>query len=232
MKNVNAFRKGVMGLAIAGLAGATFLTTSANAALWHDSHGDDITQTREVDEFTKIRIKGAFEVEVTAGKERSVTLKGDSRDLERVETYVRRGTLTIDNADDDDDHGIHIDSDGVRLVITVPMLEEFEVLGAVDAELRDIKSDNFVFELKGAGDVDIYGECGSLDLEIKGAGEVDAEDFKCKDVKVAVKGVGEAEVYASESVDADVSGIGSITVYGDPKKVRESDSWLGEIKIK
>jgi len=232
MKNVTTFRKGVLGLALAGLAGATFLTTGAGAFVVFGDRGDKTTESRDVEAFTKVRIKGGFELELVAGKEQSVTIEGYERDLERVDTYVRRDTLTIDNADDDDDNDIEIDTDGVKVTITVPTLEEFEVLGAVDADLKGIDSESFVFELKGAGSVDISGECGSLELEIKGAGEVDAEDLECRDVEVSVKGVGEADVYASESVDADVSGIGSITVYGDPKKVRQSDSWLGKIRIK
>lgn len=234
MKHASSIRQGVFGLALAGLAGATFLSTTSGATMiFHDGHGKEVTVTRDVKDFTKIRIKGAFELKLEAGKDFSVTLEGDEEDVERVETYVRNGTLVIDNADDhDDDNNIHFDSDGVELTITMPTLEEFEVLGAVDADLKNIDSEKFAIELKGAGSIEIEGKCGELELELKGAGEVDAEDLKCADVEVDVKGVGEAKVYASESVDADVSGIGAITVYGEPKSVRQSDSWMGKIRIK
>ncbi len=228
MKNVTAFRKGVLGLALASLAGATFLTSGSSAYMLR---GDKVSETREVESFTKVRIKGAFELDLIAGKEFSLAVEGKERDLEYVDTYVRGDRLTVDNSDSDED-GTKIDTDGVKVTITMPTIEEFEVLGAVDAELKGINSESFVFELKGAGSVDISGECGALELEIKGAGEVDAENLECRDVEVSVKGVGEADVYASESVDADVSGIGSITVYGAPQKVRQSDSWLGKIRIK
>lgn len=231
MKHANSIRRSVFGLAFAGLAGAAVLTSAAQAMIAHDTHGKDVRAEREHKDFTKIRIKGAFEFELEAGKDFSVRIEGDSRDVERVETHVRNGLLVIDNADDDDD-GIHIDSDSVTVTVTLPSLEEFEVLGAVDAEMKGINSDHLRIELKGAGSIELEGTCGSLDIDLKGAGEIDAEDLKCADVEVDVKGVGEAKVHATESVDAEVSGIGSITVYGEPKKVRQSDSWLGKIRIK
>lgn len=234
MKHANAIRQGVFGLALAGLAGTTLFTSAATAmAAFHDTHGKEITVERDVSDFTKIRIKGAMGLELKAGKDFSFEVEGDEEDVARLESYVRNGTLILDNADDHDhDDNISINSDGVKVIITMPTLEEFEVLGAVDAEMTGINSDSLTIELKGAGSIEMEGTCGTLDVELKGAGEVDAEDLKCADVEVDVKGVGEAKVYASESVDADVSGIGSITVYGEPKKVRQSDSWMGKIRIK
>lgn len=233
MKHANIIRRGVFGFAFAGLAATTFLTPTASAAFVHDTHGKEVKAERDHTDFTKIRIKGAFELKLEAGKDFSVLVEGDEDDVARVESYVRNGKLVLDNADDDDDDdGIRINSDSVTITITMPTLEEFEVLGAVDAEMKGLNSDTLTVELKGAGAIEMEGTCGSMELELKGAGEVDAEDLKCSDVEVDVKGVGEAKVFASESVDADVSGIGSITVYGEPKKVRQSDSWLGKIRIK
>ena len=234
MKNVNSFRRGVFGLALAGIAGVAFMATSSNAmtVALHERNGDEVTVDRSVDAFSKIRVKGGFELVLTAGKDHSVKLEGYERDVQRTETYTRGDTLVLDNTDDHDDDDFNFDGDGVKVIITMPSLEEFEVLGAVDAELKGIESETLVLELKGAGAIEMQGTCGSLDVELKGAGEVDAEDLKCKNVEVDVKGVGEARVYASESVDANVSGIGSITVYGEPKKVRQSDSLLSKIRIK
>ncbi|NVJ97303.1 MAG: DUF2807 domain-containing protein [Alphaproteobacteria bacterium] len=233
MKHAKNIRRGVAGLAFAALAGSTFMTSTAGAAYVHDTHGKQTSSDRDHSGFTKIRIKGGFELKLEAGKDFSVKIEGDENDVAEVETFVRNDTLVIDNSDDhDDDDGIHIDSDNITVTVTMPTLEGFEVLGAVDAEMRGLKSEKLEVELKGAGAIEMEGTCGSLDIELKGAGEVDAEDLKCSDVEVDVKGVGEAKVFASESVDANVSGIGSITVYGDPKTVRESDSWLGKIRIK
>ncbi|MFC4346279.1 head GIN domain-containing protein [Kordiimonas lipolytica] len=233
MKHANTIRRSVFGLALAGLAGATILTPAATALMAMHPEHVEVVKDRDVKDFTKIRIKGAMELKLEAGESFSLKVEGDDDDVARLESYVRNGTLTLDNANDDDDDGnIHFNSDDIKVTITMPTLEEFEVMGAVDAEIKGLKSENLLIDLKGAGAIELEGTCGSLDLELKGAGEVDAEDLECADVEVSVQGVGEAKVFASESVDADVSGIGSITVYGEPKKVHQSDSLFGKIRIK
>ncbi len=228
MKKLTTLRRSVTALAMTGAICASMTAMTAPVA----AHSDDQTsEVRELATFTKIRIKGGLELDLVAGKDQRVEVSAGRGHLAEVETYVRGDTLVID-MDHDDDDGIHINSDDVHVTISMAMLEELEVLGAVDAEMSGIDSKNLRIDIKGAGDVEIEGTCGSLELEIKGAGDVDAEELKCADVQVSVKGVGEARVYASESVDADVSGIGSITVYGEPGKVRQSDGFLGSIRIK
>ena len=217
MNQTKTLRNGVAALAIAGVAGI-FLVQGGSAAFAHDKHdkheknGKVTSEVRDVAAFSRIQVRGGLELDLTAGKDQHVEISAREGFLKDVKTYVRGDTLVIDMDDDDDDddnHGHHMSFDGddsVKVTITLPMLEEFEVMGAVDGNLHNLNS--------------------------KGAGDVDAEELKCADVEVDVRGVGEARVFASESVDANVSGVGSITVYGDPKKVRQSDGFLGSIRIK
>ena len=44
--------------------------------------------------------------------------------------------------------------------------------------------------------------------------------------------MGSAEVYASDSVDANVDGIGSIDVDGSPKKVSKSKSFMSTVHVR
>ena len=224
MKKFLSLRHGVVALAMAGA-----VTTVASA---HEEHGSRISQTRDVETFTRVQIKGGVELDLTAGKSQSVEIEAHEGYIADIKTYVRGDTLVIDMDTDDSDDGIEMHGHNVHVKINMEMLAELEVLGAVDADIRGVDSKDLKIDIKGAGDVDIEGKCGALELELKGAGDVDAKDLKCEDVEVAVKGVGEAVVYASKSVDADVSGIGSITVYGEPSRVRQSDGFLGSIRIK
>lgn len=228
MKKFSALRYGVAALAMAGVM--------SPVAFAHDDHrhdhGDRVVQTRDVETFTRIQVKGGIELDLTAGKDQMVEVDAHEEYIATIKTYVRGDTLVIDMDTDDRDDSINFHGHDVRVKIGMKMLEELEVLGAVDADLHAIDSKELKIDIKGAADLDIEGTCGSLELELKGAGDVDAEDLKCENVEVAVKGVGEAVVFASKSVDADVSGIGSITVYGEPSRVRQSDGFLGSIRIK
>ncbi|WP_262692968.1 head GIN domain-containing protein [Kordiimonas aestuarii] len=231
MKKTNSLRHGVVALAIAGSVGVFAFAPTA-PAFAHNDHGDRKTETREVSTFTRIQVKGGIELDLTAGKDQKVTIEAYEGDMRDIKTYVRGDTLVIDLDDDDDDNNMSFHSEDVNVTISMKMLEELEVLGAVDADLRGIDSKELTIDIKGAADLEAEGTCGSLRLEIKGAGDVDTEELRCEDVEVSVRGVGEAKVFASESVDANVSGIGSITVYGEPKRVRQSDGFLGSIRIK
>ena len=231
MKNTNSLRHGVVALAIAGSVGS-FAFAPMAPTLAHNDHGDRTTQVRDVATFTRIKVMGGIELDLTAGKDQKLEVEADERDQSSIKTYVRDDTLVIDMDEDDDDNDFSFHADNVQVTISMRMLEELKVLGAVDADLRGIDSKELKIEIKGAADLEAEGTCGSLELDIKGAGDVDTEDLECENVEVHVKGVGEATVFASESVDANVSGIGSITVYGEPKRVRQSDGFLGSIRIK
>lgn len=220
-----------MGTALAAGAVLYGVVSSNDAHALRDSDRS-VTQTREVAEFTKIMVKGAIELDLTAGREQSVTVTARERDQEKLRTYVEDGVLIIDMTDDDDD-GITLgDDEEYDVEINVPTLEAIEIRGAVDAELEDIDSEDFMVDLRGAADMDIEGTCGTFTLDMRGAGDIDADDLECKTVNVDVRGAGAASVYASESVDADVAGVASVTVYGKPKKIKEESSGFSKISIR
>ncbi len=226
MKNSTSFRRGAFGLAAASLVAASLFSTSGNAI----TRDDDVTETRDVETFTKIIVKGAVEIDVTAGKRQSVEVNTDEDFIDKVETYVKNGTLYIDMSEKQRRgfwNNVEID-----IKINVENLEGIEVRGAIDGEFHDINADNFDIEIKGAADFEIDGKCGSLNLDVKGAGDIDARDFKCENVEVDVRGAGSASVYAKKEINADVSGVGSISVYGSPENVRKRVGGIGSIDIK
>lgn len=228
MKNSSSFRRGVFGLAIAGLATAAFVSDDSFA--FHDDHGEDVKEDRELGAFTKIRVKGAIELHLVAGKEQKVTIETAEKRMEHVETYVRGDTLVID-MDDDGRRNFWRNVD-VNVMINMQSLEGIEVMGAVDADVEGVDSERLEIEIKGAADLDIEGSCGELELDVKGAGDISAADLRCESVEVEVKGAGNASVYASDRVEADVAGVASVSVYGKPKNVRKHVGGLGSIRIR
>ncbi|MCJ9430500.1 head GIN domain-containing protein [Kordiimonas marina] len=229
MKTIATRKMGVfaIGLTVVGLAAFHSVPT---LAFGHD-HGDKVHQTRDVAPFHNIRVKGGIELKLSVGKSQSVDVATEDDYQDKVKTYVEGDTLVIDMTDEDK-HNIHLQDDEVTVTINMESLKGFEVLGAVDGTMDGFKGGDLSVDIRGAANLTIEGSCDKFDLDIKGAGKVDAEDMTCKDVDVAVKGVGSASVHASDSVDADVSGIGKITVYGHPKDVRKDTGGLGSIRIR
>ena len=48
------------------------------------------TQTRNIDAFDGVNVAGHYDVTLVQGSEGSITLSGDSEDLDRIETYEKK----------------------------------------------------------------------------------------------------------------------------------------------
>lgn len=189
----------------------------------------EVTETRDVTEFTKIQIKGAIELKVVAGADQKVTVTTDDRYIHKITTEVSRGTLVIDMDDFDwDDHH----DEEILVNVSMKMLRELIVDGAVDAEIENIDSEEITLTVNGAGDIEIDGKCKELEVDIRGAGDINARDLKCEMTEVNIFGAGDADVYASKEITAKLMGVGDVTVWGNPSKINRSIFGLGDFNVK
>ncbi|WP_417319537.1 head GIN domain-containing protein [Emcibacter sp.] len=119
---------------------------------------------------------------------------------------------------------------GDRFDLEINGSGEIEVAGRVgrlDMELNgsgEVTGDKIIakkatVEINGNGDVTLEGSCDHLELEINGSGEFDGRRFKCVTVEVEIMGSGDAAVYASNMVDVEVTGSGTVDISGKPDKV-------------
>ena len=84
-------------------------------------------------------------------------------------------------------------------------------------------------ECSGVGSMELGGQAERADLECSGVGSIRAGELKAKSVKADVSGVGGISCYASESIDARVSGVGSLKYGGHPNQKNFSRSGVGNI---
>lgn len=177
-------------------------------------------------DFDAIEISGAYGLDVIVGEDFSIELSGPAEEMTRVEATLKNGALVLGSKKKSQG-----DRRGVRAVVTLPALNRLSVSGVTDADVSGVRASVFKLELSGVGDVNVAGACEKLVARVSGVGEIDAQSLQCKDVDVKVAGIGEARVYASEGVSAEVSGMGSITVYGAPKTVNKRGGFFSEIKV-
>jgi hypothetical protein len=183
-------------------------------------------ETRKIMEFNRIDAGGAFTIIIKVGQSPSVKITGEENLLSYIRTNVRGNTLVIDTK-----KSISPRKE-IVIHITTPKLESIDASGANNVIADGISAEEFEVSLSGAGTIDIKGESLKLKAEISGAGTIDAKDLKAEDVKISVSGAANAEVYASKSINATVSGVGSINYYGDPKDVKTNVSGVGSISRK
>lgn len=214
MKRTTALLAGVCALAFARAAAAK---------------DDDVTKNLDLKGFDRIDISGVFEMDVRVGPDFSIELSGPEYEMEITRASVKNGVLHLDQKD----HHRHRrnNRENVRAVITMPDIAGFDVSGVVDGSVAGVDAGDFEIDISGVADLKVDGECDNLRADVSGVGDLDADALECRVVKVRVSGVGDASVFARDEVDAHVSGMGEINVYGSPKRVSKSAGMFGEITV-
>jgi Putative auto-transporter adhesin, head GIN domain len=208
------------------MAAALLLASSVSLAPAALARGDE-SEMRDVADFDEVVVAGvALELSIEVGGEQSLEITVDEGDLERVETRVSNGVLTIRQ------RGRRWRGTDLEVHITMPALAAFTVEGAADAEIKGLDEDELEVNIEGAVDLYLEGRCGTFELEINGAGDINAKDMQCENVEIEINGAGDAEVYASLSIEATLNGIGDITVWGNPGSVRPRINGMGSFELK
>ena len=188
--------------------------------------GDLAEETREIEQFSKIEVAGAFSVDVTVGESTSLKIETDDNLLKYVRTRTHGDKLIIDTKKDISPKS------KLKVTISTQELTSIDASGANSLNVKGISTEKFYVDLSGACSADLEGCVDNLTIDISGAGSCDARELIAVNVKVDLSGASNADVYASESLDADISGVGNLDFYGDPKNVKSDVSGIGSIDRK
>lgn len=235
--NRMSFKTKVAGLAL--LMASSILTLKAQ-------------QQREVGDFTGIRAGDALKIIISQSDLSTVKVDAPVDIQSAVKTEVKDGILSIST------EGNIKDEQNITVLITVKSLNSLENSGVADIKsenklicenltiisqgVGNINLDLDAKEIKsiisGAGHITLKGTAQVLDAIISGAGGLKATDLETTKVIANVSGAGDAKVNAVQSLNADVSGAGSVIYKGNPVdrvvnisgvgSVRESKSGTGE----
>jgi hypothetical protein len=182
-------------------------------------------QTRPMPAFNAISAEGPINVVVEVGKVQSLVIKGDNKFLNQVKTRVVDGKLVIQFMKEGRNK---LDSDST-IAISVPTLKAFHVEGAGSIDLRNIDGEQIDIGFQGAGRLVASGKVKKLLLNAQGVGEVDTKALMAQDARVNFEGIGAVKVYASQKLDANVQGMGSLNYYGNPRAVHKKVDGIGSV---
>ncbi len=190
---------------------------------------DSATQreTRKVGSFDAIDAGGAYELAIDAGAPAtSVVVEGPPDLVGKITTEVRGRTLHIE----EQQATFNWSSSRTLVTVDVASLAALEVGGAITAGVKNLHGPAFSLTISGAGKAKVAGTVDALSADLAGAANLDAIALKARRVKISIAGTGSAKVWASDSIAADVSGVGSVTYYGKPAHVAQSIAGVGSIK--
>jgi hypothetical protein len=188
--------------------------------------GTELIETREVEAFDSIDIGGAFElvVHVDPQAPQRVVVSGDDNVVPKIETTVTSGELDVEIQ-----RGMVRPELPMKVEVWVASLKELSASGASDIEVEGLHGEVFELELSGASKTVLRGSVDEFEVDSSGASDLDARELTAKIVDIDLSGAGDAEVWASDRLDADVSGAGSVRYYGETKEVHQDVSGAGSI---
>jgi hypothetical protein len=237
--------KKLIQLAVCGAFLVGFMANAQSEKI--SGNGKVVSETRTTSEYDAIKIAGSFDVDLVAGKEGKITIKGEENILAAIVVEVEDNTLKIYVKKNTNIRS----SMGKKVQVTVPFekISELSLAGSGDIKSKDsIKNDKFSAKLSGSGNFDLSIDSNSLELnlsgsgnvnlkgtadnfttKLSGSGDIDAANLKSKNVEVNVSGSGNSKVNCNGSLTARVSGSGDIKYTGNPEKRDVKVSGSGNI---
>lgn len=168
--------------------------------------GKMATKTVAVSEFSQLTVNGAYEVHYSQG-EASLVVTAPEKIMEHL-TFEQAGDMVTIGTD-----GKRVRWRDVEVYVTSPLLNSLVVNGAVDFEAdHGIVAEDFLVEVKGAGDVEINGlSSKTASFRISGAGDIDIRNLDTGTLTISVAGAGDVEVHGcADKTEVSISGVGSI----------------------
>lgn len=188
-------------------------------------NGHVVSQERNVDNFTAIKLSSSADIYITQG-EQSVVVKTDENILELIETKVDGGTLTISVKG----RGFR-SVEGLDVIISVPNLDNISNSGSGDIEFGGVfKAKDLLIRINGSGDLDGEFDATNLELKISGSGDSDISGIMGL-FKVTVSGSGDvvAEGLKLEECFIKNSGSGDLRLKGKTNDLTVSQNGSGDL---
>lgn len=117
----------------------------------------------------------------------------------------------------------------MRVDTTVPTLDALTLTGNGNIVVDGIEAKSLKVDLPGNGTLTGNGTATRLDVTVSGSGVARFKELVANSVQAAVSGSGSIFITATKSLDASVSGSGAIIYAGSPQDVRRRVTGTGVI---
>jgi hypothetical protein len=182
-------------------------------------------KTYTVGAFHGVDTSAAIEVDAVAGPASSVVAEGSEQALARLVVEVRDGVLRLGRKP-----GFWGPQGPIRVRVSAPLLDSFEASSS--GEIRASGATGAVrAQASSGGEVRVSGACSVLNADASSGGEVDASALRCAVVEAQASSGGDVRAFASDAATAEASSGGDVVILGNPKRVQQSSSSGGDVRI-
>ena len=221
---------------------------------FHDNDGDtvsferrdgtrsaDVTRTLDWTGGQALTVDLSAEVEYVQGATPGVTVTGPAELVERVRLVDGRLTWAERNGPEHErvifgrrEHGrgIWLESETVKIVVTAPNINDFDLEGSARLLLKDYDQDTLTLDISGSGEITAYGKARALELDISGSGDADLQGLTVTDANVAIAGSGDATLTPTGQVAVSISGSGDVDLLTEPANLNQTLSGSGDVDVR
>jgi len=206
--------------------------------------GNQVTETRKVNDFTKIEISGGYIIKLVQDSSLTLTVTADDNIQGDIKTDVSGDKLRITNKN------ICTNSGEVIVIVGVRNLEEIKASGAVEVSsdgkinARDmnislsgstkvtlaINAARLTTHASGSSEINLTGQATEHDLELSGSSNVNAFDLVTGVYNISTSGSSDCDINVLQELNVHSSGSSSIKYRGNPTSVNNDKSGSSSIE--
>ncbi len=180
--------------------------------------------------FHAITISPLIGLHFTQGPTQNVSVTAPAPVLRHLRLSVHDGVLDVHTEGDLDDFSMNGHS--ILLTITLPHLTRIDDSGLVHGTLDHLDAQNLTLNLSGAAELALQGQIHNLTVTISGDSRIDARQLKIDNFTAHISGIGKIKANVTKSVTIDLSGVGHVTIHGNPPVRHIHTSGLGTVNFK
>lgn len=203
------------------------LAAAALAAGCSDSgirgDGSIAAESRPIADVTALDISGGYEVTWTNGSP-SLTVTADRNLLPHVKSVVSGRTLKIGS------EGRLRPTRTMRIALSGSSLRDVALTGGISLTAGTLDAQQLAVTATGASDIRLNGAATNLVVTLTGASKLHARGLQAGAATLTLTGASDADISVSESLRVSLTGAGSVTYSGSPKKVDKTISGAGTIR--
>ncbi len=207
------------------VSGQTVSVDTSTAGRRVVGDGQPASETRPIGPVTTVTADGAFAVMVKVGPAPGLTVETDKNLLPIVKTNVSNGRLDIYTEQS-------YSADGrIKVTVTSPNVTDIMASGSNHINAEGLTGGPLSVSLNGSNNAVLSGAVSALTAVMSGSNHLSARQLTADSADVTVNGSGNAAVDARQQLVAQISGAGSISVYGNPKARSTQVDGAGKISF-
>lgn len=191
--------------------------------------GEVITETREVEGFSKVVLKGCGNILVNQGEEEGLEIEAQEGAMEYITSEVKDNTLYLEYNRTFLNHLCGLLSTDINYTLGIKDFNGVTIEGSGSVVAKDIITDALDIKVEGSGNFEMTGTSTTQTIKIIGSGKYLAKDLVSQTTEIDIAGSGRIEVNVKDELDVDIAGSGNVYYIGQPK-INQSIAGSGKIE--